>query len=481
MSLLYRTLYAWKCKGTHHKLAMDALTQLRCKNAEQWRNLFLRNIESYLQGSKAPDKQFKDFRNHVLHVQDNYWGGAERLAVKWYEATVNALRAGDWKQAIYSAGVLSHYYTDPIQPFHTAQSDEEGKIHRAAEWSISCSYDLLKQMLEEELGGYPHVPMPHGDDWLPEMVRQGAETSNPHYQTLIDHYDFKKGIKKPPEGLDRTFQEVTALLIGYAAVGFARILERAIDDAGVDPPNVGVSLMGMLSACTIPIFWITKKMADVKERKVVEAMYAELQATGNVEKTLPEDDRQIRQLYHTEVLKKSPPESEPKVAEKSPSTLPITTEREQRVEQPQEPRFYLNLDDPSVDAPSIGPKTAKHLEKVGVRKVSDLLKLKPEKAASLLNMRYITAETILEWQDQATLACCIPFLRGHDAQILVAVGITQPEFLTSMQPEDLLAIVKPFVKTAEGQRILRNGKHPDLAEVTDWITWATQARPLKAA
>lgn len=76
MNLLFRVLFASECRSTHHKLAMDALRHLRGRHADKWRNLFLKHHKEYLEGSKAPDTSFKDFRNHVLHVRDNYW--AER-------------------------------------------------------------------------------------------------------------------------------------------------------------------------------------------------------------------------------------------------------------------------------------------------------------------------------------------------------------------------------------------------------------------
>ena len=50
-----------------------------------------------------------------------------------------------------------------------------------------------------------------------------------------------------------------------------------------------------------------------------------------------------------------------------------------------------------------------------------------------------------------------------------------------MHPPDLLAIVEPFVETSAGARIVRSGKKPDLAEVTDWIEWAKSARALHDA
>jgi hypothetical protein len=88
MSTLFNVLFAWKCANTHHKMAMDALNQLQSGQAERWRNLCLAHADRYLEGSKAPDNQFKDFRNHVLHVQENFRGGAVGTSCKWCEQTV---------------------------------------------------------------------------------------------------------------------------------------------------------------------------------------------------------------------------------------------------------------------------------------------------------------------------------------------------------------------------------------------------------
>ena len=92
MNLLFRVLFASGCRSTHHKLAMDALRHLRGEQAERWQKLFLRFHAEYLDGSKAPDTCFKDFRNHVLHVRDNYWGGAVKSSLRWYTTTVEAVQ-----------------------------------------------------------------------------------------------------------------------------------------------------------------------------------------------------------------------------------------------------------------------------------------------------------------------------------------------------------------------------------------------------
>lgn len=550
MSLLHRVLFAWKCKNSHHKLALEALNHLQNDNAQMWSNLFIKNIETYLAGSKAPDTEFKDFRNHVLHVRDNYWGGAIVSTQKWYERTVAALAQKDWKEAIYSAGVMSHYYTDPIQPFHTAQSEEEGKIHRAAEWSMNKAFEEMQQLLVDELGGYPDVVVPSGNEWLGTMVRQGAELSNKHYETVIDHYDLAKGVKNPPAGLDREIKICIAQMIGHAAVGYARILDRAILEAKVKPPRTSVSLHGMLATMTIPIFWVTKKMADGKERAAVKAMYNEVQKTGRVDKTLPEDDREIRKLHAKEVLKVSleeldkremretgtkhvdeSPRSKPKVKKVKPAkTQPENAKVEPNAPVTNKPivknkvtigkrdaaasgafkdrsmapvaspaprtenrpvasadqdrgqrRFYLELHEPVEEAPSIGPKTARRLAKIGIKTVEEFLSTPAKEIADKLNIRHFPKETIEEWQVQAELAVRIPGVRGHDVQILAGIGVTSPDEISVLQPNDLLTLVQPFAESTEGKRILRSGKVPDKVEIAQWIDWAGKARALRAA
>lgn len=538
MSLLYRLVFSFRCSSSHHKLAIDALRHLRGPAAENWQNLFLARHEHYLQGAKAPDEVFKDFKNHVLHVGENYWGGAAAAADQWYRQAVESFRDEQWPEAIYSAGVLSHYYTDPIQPFHTGQTEEEGKIHRAAEWSIAKSYDDLQRLLENELGGYPEIEPPRGRDWLKQMVCQGADASHPDYVSLLEHYNLARGVADPPAGLDDFLRRRIARLIGHATVGFARILERLFDEADVNPPLVSVALPTVIAAMKIPVQWIQKKIADQDERAQLMAMYEEAQRTGKVVENLPDDDREVRRLHAREVLRvplktldaqpakptgklfgstaarakrdanKSevsvrppappkapvPPPKTPPVVErppaKTPSVRPAASPVPPVAKAPEpstvksetaELHFFLHPHSAIVDAPSIGPKTAQRLEAVGIRTVADLLSARAEDLAARLGQGWITAAVVAQWQAQAVLACRVPEIRGHDAQILVACGIREPEQLARQSPQNLLTQVEAFAATKEGERVLRSGAAPDLAEVAGWISAAARARPLRAA
>ncbi len=66
-------------------------------------------------------------------------------------------------------------------------------------------------------------------------------------------------------------------------------------------------------------------------------------------------------------------------------------------------RFYLQRTDDVEAAPSIGPRMAERLHKIGVKTVSDLLGRSPEAIATALQHSKISAEIVKQWQQQATL------------------------------------------------------------------------------
>ncbi len=678
MSLLLRVVFASACRNTHHKLAIDALRQLRHPSHELWRNLFLKHFESYLLGSKVPDDQFKDFKNHVLHVRENYWGGAVTTSRLWFDRLVMALRSQQWRDAVFAAGVLSHYVTDPHMPLHTAQSEHEGSVHRPLEWSIACSYDELKSLLEKSLGGYPELVVSTQTDWLEDLIRKGADFANTHYESAIDHYDVGRGVKNPLAGLDLELKQRMAQCLGRAVVAWARVLDRSFELARVAPPAVELTMETAGALLKIPVRYALRMVENEQERAVVQKIYREFQEQGKVVERLPEDEKMVRRLHAQQVLKvpltehdarkartpgskhgqpvsrmgtsltslsavtsserpgqrwvrpakkksaapvaevklfdaheriRVPRERPPATLDERPAPAPpgthspldsaeesagnswtsrtarllgswklpawkpfwrranpdsasaaepaeatvepvsesararrrreranrklqsaseqespaaeIDTDRravaepeatshppdlareETRTVTPDDfksdnepesdprressaarspvPRFYHDEDRPRVDAPSIGPKTAKRFESINVNTIADFLKLSPESVAQRLGVKSFDAETLRSWQTQTRLACRVPGLRGHDVQILVACGISDPEELAGLDPQELHELIEPFLDSPEADRILRGAKPPDRDEVSDWIHWASHARSLRAA
>ncbi|QDT68393.1 hypothetical protein MalM25_13150 [Planctomycetes bacterium MalM25] len=144
-------------------------------------------------------------------------------------------------------------------------------------------------------------------------------------------------------------------------------------------------------------------------------------------------------------------------------------------------KFYLEPSDDVEAAPSIGPKRAAQLTALGVARVSQLLEADPQDLAARLEDKRVDSATIVAWQHQAGLMCRVPGLRGHDAQVLVGSGFTQPEEIAAIKPAELLEFVEPFCDTSEGQRALRGSARPDLAEVTQWVEGARQRRAVEVA
>lgn len=532
MSLLYQVVFAAKATSNHHRLALDALRHLRREDAERWRILFLHHHQAYLEGAKAPDTVFKDFKNHVLHVREGEWGGAVEAAEEWYRRTVRALAARQWKQAVYNAGVMSHYIVDPVQPFHTHQTEEEGVIHAAVEQSFSKSWKELLTILEVDLEGYPDLRLSEGPGWLAEAVRAGAHAANPSYELLIQHYNFALGQKSPKAGLDQEIKDAVARLIGHASVTLSRVLERAFDDAAVAPPKLDGSLDVVFAALSGPVTWITGKMEDAQAAALVKAQYAEFQARGKVLATLHEDDATVRRLHCQEVLGKplsslnaawpketgkahglgKPPRQTkrptrrdvrllPKAdaplpgrglfntrpirppfaaspfaaspsAQTPPEALPPEPTDIGPIERPDRGgKPLLAGPDPVVEAPSIGPKTAARLEAIGVATVSALLDRPADALAQALNTRHITAPLVRDWQDQARLACALPGITGRDAQTLVACGVRTADDLAGANLWELTAAAQAFAATDDGRR-LWGDKGLAEARVQNWFATA---------
>jgi len=165
----------------------------------------------------------------------------------------------------------------------------------------------------------------------------------------------------------------------------------------------------------------------------------------------------------------------------STATVALATQVETPPETMAGWRFHLSMNSPVEEAPSIGHKTARRLSVLGVYSVADLLDADPDEIASRLGRRWINGNTVREWQAQAALVCRVPMLHGHDAQLLVSAGYKEPEQFAHLSPRQLLNELQPLVNSPQGARILRGANPPDLAEVSNWISWAKHARSLRVA
>ena len=61
-----------------------------------------------------------------------------------------AVRQQRWNDAAHAAGVLSHYFTDVIQPLHTQVDQREKVLHGPIECSIYRSFDSILQGWQDD-------------------------------------------------------------------------------------------------------------------------------------------------------------------------------------------------------------------------------------------------------------------------------------------------------------------------------------------
>ncbi len=141
----------------------------------------------------------------------------------------------------------------------------------------------------------------------------------------------------------------------------------------------------------------------------------------------------------------------------------------------------LDRECPVEDLPAIGIRMAERLVEVGVEWIDDLLQADPKTLAAKLHHRRVDADVVRRWQSVATLLCRVPELHGHEARLLVNVGVTTPEALAEQEAEQLLAEIEPLASSREGRRILRGKPTPGLEQVHDWIASAARNPTRQAA
>jgi hypothetical protein len=450
-------------------------------DADRNAGLFLWHVETFLKGSAAPETDFRDHTNHVFYPVEN-WGGAARLARKWYWQTVETLRSRDWSEAAYNAGVLSRYVLFAFSPLRTGH-DERGLAMRSPlEWSAGHVDHSIAAPGDESL----RFSIPEGDEWLEELIRHAAEAAHCHFRTCIDRFDFDVAITNPA-ALDETLHSTLTALNRRAAATVGAILSRAIAESEATLPRYPLRTAGLCALSSLPLFWITNLLARHAARAPIKAMHREWKTTGNIEATLPDSARAVRDAYELEVLKRPARKLEALAAKpqaslgrqiegpsskRKPSSLPSVAPAPPPGSKGRSEK--ITPTSPLAALPSIAPKLLPRIESLGVTTVEDLLKANADDLAACLHPD-ATAADVSEWQDEARLCCEVTILSPAEAQLLAACGVSGSEDLAALSPVELWELVIPVAESPDGKRVLKGRPAPGLDTVTGWIDAAKKA------
>lgn len=326
MRWLLAVLRAAHLRHTHHRFAIDALSLVQTEAGRRLARWLVRYHGRYLAGALDPDVRFRDYHNHFVQVRDGYWGGAPRVAHQWYDRLQRYLRRDRWSDAAHAAGVLSHYFTDPIDPLHTDHCEREALLHRPIEWSISCAYEALFRRWQEDDTRIV-FQLADGPSWLGEAILHSARLAHRRYETLLDRYRLEEALRDPPAGLDRELQSLLAGLIGLAVTGWARVLERAARDAelirGGPLPQTSLASASAVALLRIPDRRWVRWRASRRERQAVEALVAEYRLHGHVRSRVPAEVDVVQRVLQVREAERRWRDTRERVAEPAPEVLTI--------------------------------------------------------------------------------------------------------------------------------------------------------------
>ena len=457
-------------RSVHHRVAVEAVKFLD----ENMANLFLKHYEQLLEGAKAPDKKFKDYRNHVYHMPDR-WGGAPKAVNEWFNKTVTALSNQKWEEAIYAAGVMSHYFADINHPFHTGQTDEEGLIHSFTEWGAAEIYPELRKTMK--------VEQPQTIKKIKDFVASAANEANKSYVFMLENYDVEQGQNSSwGKGYNTELREDITLRIASAIQGTAALLLKAINEAGNPDPGV-IKLNGkrFMTRFTMPAEWIRRYREKRNRKRKTRKMKKEYQKTKRVLDSLLPDDKDYMKALHEKEFK---PMKLPK-ALKSIESPPVKKEPKitglPKLNYPKKSRYtpVITLTSPIDDAAEVGKATADKLKKIGIIKVSDFISKKPKAIVKLLNekldYKQLDVAEVTRMRAETIIMLEVWRLHVHDAVILNKAGIRTKSELKKQKKNKLWKAVQVAIKDKHVKKFLRRSNLlPDLEEVEEWIQAAKE-------
>ena len=462
MSLLQLVVRRGFCDQTYQRFALDALPLVQSDGGRRLCSWLLRHYRRYLRGAVDPDRRFRDFQNQIIHVRDGYWGGGPRVAHQWYDRLVQHLVAGRYRKAAHAAGVLSHYFTDPIQPLHTDHSALEEVLHAPIEWSISRAYArIFRRWQTHDLRIV--FQLSENPTWLGEAMLQSARYSHRRFEQLLRGYRLDAAIRNPAEGIGQELEMMLAELFGLAISGWARVLERAARDAetlaGHKLPTAGKLLPTTCACVCVPLaYWRSRARMRLQDQRIMN-LVDEFRFKGCLEKHLPAEvdiKKRVIEVYHYE--------------------------KEYRLQRRRKKIAALRLASLTLaDALGMDAGEVNRLHAAGIKDIRDLITNHPNYLAEKIAVYWIDADRVALWQRQASLLCDCPDLPVQAMALLAGAGLTTVSRIQLEQRSKTIKQVHEFAHSRAGRRLMINHSLPDQSQIDQWIGLFAPREPVAKA
>jgi len=472
------------CSSTHHYFALDALPLVQTPAGQRLVRVLLRHHRRYLLGATDPDTRFRDYQNHVIHVKDGYWGGAPRMAHKWYDRMQRYLRTNRFSDAAHAAGVLSHYFTDPFQPLHTEHSALEKVLHRPIEQSIYRAYSEIYQLWR---GSEMEVifQLSNRVSWLGESMLHGSQYANRKFGVLLDQYDLMNAVENPRAGLNLEAKNSLAELFGLAITGWARVLERAAQQAEHDREKkipLHLVLPSMLSsACRAPFGLVQQSVDSRRGQQEIISMIDEYATEGKLVRQIPAEIdivHRVADIYQSEKEWRPPQlDGDTKLAVNWTGRADQSERRPTgRSADELKAVHELSATDSVFAAPFIRADAAQRMVEVGVERLEDLLHDSPFELVQQMRLDGVTAKTLTRWQSQVALMVKVKGLGEQASTLLVAAGYTSAESIAQAPRSSIHRAVRKVVADQEVKGFQHNKVdpiYPRSSEINSWIALAS--------
>lgn len=222
--------------GTHDWVLDKAIALARAQGGARWVNK-----KTTLLATDDPDTSAKTSKiYHVYKTSISARGGPQKAADE-YTRLVAAYNKGDYKEASRLLGVMSHYYSDVNQPFHTVTVSSRatyrtGYAGRRRIEKIHFDYEKATDAAIRSYGDRmlsTRARRPVTD--VRSMAVSSAKTARKDYKTLLKYFSIKGNLK------GKTARTITRRVLSRSVNDLADIILAVESGQGISPAPASLS------------------------------------------------------------------------------------------------------------------------------------------------------------------------------------------------------------------------------------------------